>query len=139
MALYAIIIVDKRFHIPNGSHGPGDYSGKGDADLERKTSFVDGAINEEQMFDDQPGTDEKRSRGDLETGNMDNEPEDKFEHLGEFISGVPSPANQVDPRSSRGPLKESGNHEKVKQFDDENLKPMHPNNETRFSNVPTRA
>ncbi|KAI9798007.1 MAG: hypothetical protein M1835_005010 [Candelina submexicana] len=34
--LYAAVRVDRRFHIPNGSHGPGDYSG---ANNQRKDDF----------------------------------------------------------------------------------------------------
>ena len=77
VALYAIIRVDKRFHIPNGSHGPGDYSGANKNELERKPSLVERVLslnNEEQVFDDEPESDrnperdaEKREQ-DLETG-----------------------------------------------------------------------
>jgi hypothetical protein len=42
VGLYAIIRVDKRFHIPDGSHGPGDY--------ERRPSFR--VLDEEQVFGD---------------------------------------------------------------------------------------
>jgi len=77
VALYAIIRVDKRFHIPNGSHGPGDYSGANKNELERKPSLVERVLslnNEEQVFDDEPESDrnpardvEKREQ-DLEAG-----------------------------------------------------------------------
>jgi hypothetical protein len=77
VALYAIIRVDKRFHIPNGSHGPGDYSGANKNELERKPSLVERVLslnNEEQVFDDEPESDrsperdaEKREQ-DLESG-----------------------------------------------------------------------
>lgn len=50
--LYAVIRVDKRFHVPNGSHGPGDYS-KQQGRLERKPSFADRINDEEQVFDEQ--------------------------------------------------------------------------------------
>ena len=69
--------MDKRFHIPNGSHGPGDYSGANKNELERKPSLVERVLslnNEEQVFDDEPESDrnperdaEKREQ-DLETG-----------------------------------------------------------------------
>ena len=77
VALYAIIRVDKRFHIPNGSHGPGDYSGANKNELERKPSLVERVLslnNQEQVFDDEPESDrnpardvEKREQ-DLEAG-----------------------------------------------------------------------
>lgn len=51
--LFAAIRVDKRFHIPNGSHGPGDYSRSSETEVERKPSFTDRVLNEEQVFDDE--------------------------------------------------------------------------------------
>jgi hypothetical protein len=64
VALYAIIRVDKRFHIPNGSHKPGDYSGG----LERKTSLADRVLSEERVFDDEgsEGREEEKRNGDVE-------------------------------------------------------------------------
>ena len=53
MALYAIIRVDKRFHVPNGSHKPGDYSGG----LQRKVSLADRVMSEEMVFSDEPSSD----------------------------------------------------------------------------------
>lgn len=50
MYLYAFIRVDRRFHVPNGSHGPGDYLGE---KKDRRTSLVDRVMSEEQVFDDQ--------------------------------------------------------------------------------------
>jgi len=51
--LYVIIRVDRRFIIPDGSHGPGDYSaGRTDAP-QRSTSFIDRVLSEEQVFDDE--------------------------------------------------------------------------------------
>jgi hypothetical protein len=50
--LYAIIRVDKRFHIPDGSHGPGDYIGISKTGAERRTSFGDRVLDEEQVFED---------------------------------------------------------------------------------------
>lgn len=65
--LYAVIRVDKRFHVPNGSHAPGDYSG-----ANRKPSLGDRVLSEESVFDDQVESDrtvdvEKRSE-DVEAG-----------------------------------------------------------------------
>lgn len=50
VALYAIVRVDKRFHIPDGSHGPGDYIGISKSGAERRTSFADRVLDEEQVF-----------------------------------------------------------------------------------------
>jgi len=48
--LYAFIRVDRRFHVPDGSHGPGDYLGE---KKERRTSMVNRVMTEEEVFDDQ--------------------------------------------------------------------------------------
>jgi len=70
VALYAIVRIDKRFHIPNGSHGPGDYSGISKAEVERKPSFADRVMDEEQVFGD--GSDEVlgKRNGDLEAAEV---------------------------------------------------------------------
>jgi hypothetical protein len=52
VGLYAIIRVDKRFHIPDGSHGPGDYIGISKKEAERRPSFADRVLDEEQVFGD---------------------------------------------------------------------------------------
>ncbi|TVY12664.1 hypothetical protein LARI1_G009241 [Lachnellula arida] len=64
VALYAIIRVDKRFHVPNGSHKAGDYSGG-----LQKENLADRVMSEEMVFDDEPSmeTAEKRN-GDVEAG-----------------------------------------------------------------------
>jgi len=67
IALFAVIRVDKRFHIPNGSHGPGDYSGttnKAEV-LERRPTLTDRINDEEDVFDDSRPEEEKRN-DDLE-------------------------------------------------------------------------
>lgn len=48
--LYAVIRVDKRFHVPNDSHAPGDYSGA-NGEKQRRPSFADRVDNEEEAFD----------------------------------------------------------------------------------------
>jgi Protein of unknown function (DUF3112) len=67
--LYLILRVDKRFHIPDKSHGPGDYSRDWDEkeqnDSERPTSGSR-IMSEEEIFDDQEPT-EKEAK-DIETG-----------------------------------------------------------------------
>jgi hypothetical protein len=50
VALYAIVRIDKRFHIPNGSHGPGDYLGISKGGVDRRPSFADRVLDEEQVF-----------------------------------------------------------------------------------------
>ncbi|PBP28189.1 hypothetical protein BUE80_DR000928 [Diplocarpon rosae] len=80
VALYAGIRVDKRFHVPNASHGPGDYlgrkqgGGKGVAvDQEgEKQGFLDRINTEERMFDGDIEANEGAGGGanDLEMGNM---------------------------------------------------------------------
>ena len=74
--LYVVLRVDKRFHVPNGSHAPGDYSGKniGSEGPERRTSWADRVMDEEQVFDNEneseeaaDGTMEKRQE-DIEAG-----------------------------------------------------------------------
>jgi hypothetical protein len=52
--LYLIVRVDKRFHVPNGSKGPGDYSGSeksGNQESFRRGSGVR-IMSEEEVFDD---------------------------------------------------------------------------------------
>ncbi|RDL39859.1 Uncharacterized protein BP5553_04199 [Venustampulla echinocandica] len=56
VALYAIIRVDKRFHIPNGSRGPGDYSSGGNVGQQNKSSFADRVLDEDQVFGREDGT-----------------------------------------------------------------------------------
>ncbi|MCJ1365199.1 hypothetical protein MMC16_004320 [Acarospora aff. strigata] len=40
VAMYAMVRVDKRFHVPDGSHGPGDYS-RSQRDMEKEETFND--------------------------------------------------------------------------------------------------
>ena len=53
--LYVLVRVDKRFFVPNGSHGPGDYSRTPDPELEKK--MINGSAegmhitSEEETFD----------------------------------------------------------------------------------------
>ena len=54
VCMYAAIRVDKRFHIPNGSHGPGDYSTRQQG-VEKKESLADRVLSEEQVFDNEEG------------------------------------------------------------------------------------
>jgi hypothetical protein len=65
VALYAIIRVDKRFHIPNGSHKAGDYSGA-NAEMERKPSLVERVLSEEEVFDGEEPQMEKMNNLDVE-------------------------------------------------------------------------
>jgi hypothetical protein len=67
VALYAIVRIDKRFHIPDGSHGPGDYAGISKDGVARRSSFADRVLDEEQVFGDGSAEDLEKRRGDLET------------------------------------------------------------------------
>jgi hypothetical protein len=66
VALYAIVRIDKRFHIPDGSHGPGDYAGISKGEVARKPSFADRVLDEEQVFGDGSTEALEKPRGDLE-------------------------------------------------------------------------
>lgn len=66
VALYAIVRIDKRFHIPDGSHGPGDYAGISKS-AKRRASFADRVLDEEQVFGDGSAEALGKRRGDLET------------------------------------------------------------------------
>lgn len=73
LILYVVVRVDKRFHVPNGSKGPGDYSGRNKQGNEGKEKgIIARRINtEEETFDDAPeGSSEDGSRfiGDEEKG-----------------------------------------------------------------------
>lgn len=73
VAMYAIIRVDKRFWVPNNSHGPGDYSGgakgSGSEQSSRKASFISSrrgsfairVLSEEQVFDEMTPEEEAES------------------------------------------------------------------------------
>ncbi|KAI4202912.1 MAG: hypothetical protein LQ346_001885 [Caloplaca aetnensis] len=52
--LYVVVRVDRRFHVPNGSKGPGDYSGSNALELkERSVENSSGRVmSEEEVFDD---------------------------------------------------------------------------------------
>ena len=56
--LYALVRVDRRFHIPNGSKGPGDYTRQGDErdtekdDRPNSHDSVYRIMSEEEVFDD---------------------------------------------------------------------------------------
>jgi len=64
VALYAIVRVDRRFIIPNGAHGPGSYSGQVDGAKEKPNTFRE--LNEEDVFDDQPGEQATEKKDDVE-------------------------------------------------------------------------
>jgi Protein of unknown function (DUF3112) len=97
VALYAIIRVDKRFHIPDGSHGPGDYIGISKSGVERRHSFADRVLDEEQVFAD--GSDEtlEKKRPDLEhqevrTFTADGISHDKETEPRNLLATTPTPA-----------------------------------------------
>jgi hypothetical protein len=66
--LYAAIRVDKRFHVPNKSRGPGDYSRNGMPEIRQsfheiqRRSIFDRVLDEELVFDDQVFNDQASTR-----------------------------------------------------------------------------
>lgn len=79
--LYLLVRVDRRFHVPNNSHGPGDYSRHVGHDSNEQSNKVNGAqsqrggfhiASEEEVFDDKDPEEvnesEKRGVDDVETG-----------------------------------------------------------------------
>ena len=85
--LYVLVRVDQRFFIPSGSHGPGDYSRKPDAEAADKNESTEGIhiASEEEVFDDM-SLDELARRDSEKRGVSDEEravssrPETKDEH-----------------------------------------------------------
>ncbi|KAL9133015.1 MAG: hypothetical protein Q9175_005806 [Cornicularia normoerica] len=66
--LYVLVRVDKRFHIPNNSHGPGDYSRKPEEMKSRiGQDSTDGVhiASEEEIFDDKSPEDLPRSDSEM--------------------------------------------------------------------------
>lgn len=67
--LYVVVRVDQRFHVPDGSKGPGDYSGT--TALELKNSQVADSeramriTSEEETFDDAPEAEEMEMTGTM--------------------------------------------------------------------------
>lgn len=72
--LYLILRIDRRFHIPDGSKGPGDYStennpdkkrGEGGQETRRRSNTMTRILTEEEVFDDERPVERKTSE-DLE-------------------------------------------------------------------------
>ena len=62
--LYVVVRVDRRFHVPNGSKGPGDYSGRNTSD-EKDGHIATRIKSEEEVFDNAPKHDSaEKSDGD---------------------------------------------------------------------------
>ncbi|KAL8685168.1 MAG: hypothetical protein Q9224_005935, partial [Gallowayella concinna] len=57
--LYVVVRVDRRFHVPDGSKGPGDYSRRNASDKE--DHMVNRIQSEEEVFDDAPEAPESLS------------------------------------------------------------------------------
>lgn len=75
VAAFAVLRVDKRFHVPNGSKGPGHYSGAVQKEgLERSMSALERTMshvnNEEEAFDGESDREEviRVGKDDLEAG-----------------------------------------------------------------------
>ncbi len=111
VALYAVVRVDKRFHIPNGSKGPGDYLGKKDGEKvgeERKPGFLDRINTEEQFYGGEESNEEgdsKRNRRtkDLEMGDAS---ATNHQSAGAQNSGIKS--ENVEPKSLEKSLETPG-------------------------------
>jgi hypothetical protein len=91
VALYVIIRVDKRFHIPDGSHGPGDYISISKGGPRRKPSFADRVLDEEQVFGN--GSDEALGRRN---------PDLELQEVRPFTPIHISPEKEVEPGSPLG-------------------------------------
>lgn len=98
VALYAVVRVDRRFHVPDGSKGPGDYL--------RKRENVEEAVG---------GDEGEEKKGDVEMGKIDGDGDVK----GRPSTAVEKPADinvagtSEDMRLSRVPtLKTSGEEER---------------------------
>lgn len=67
--LYVVVRVDRRFHVPDGSKGPGDYSGTralGSKDSQMEDGEQAMRItSEEETFDDAPKPQEKEKSGTM--------------------------------------------------------------------------
>lgn len=72
--LYVLVRVDQRFFIPSGSHGPGDYSRKPNAEAADKSGSTEGIhiASEEEVFDDM-SLDELARRDNEKRGVTDEE------------------------------------------------------------------
>jgi hypothetical protein len=57
--LYILVRVDRRFHIPNGSKGPGDYSGANNIEKNGEGKTETRIMTEEEVFDDAPAEEER--------------------------------------------------------------------------------
>lgn len=68
--LYVLLRVDRRFHIPDGSNGPGDYlsqpkterEGEDGQESRRSISSVTRVLTEEEVFDDEMPTENDRNK-----------------------------------------------------------------------------
>lgn len=66
--LYIVLRVDRRFYIPDGSKGPGDYVKDEGADQEKKADSLHSVrriLSEEEVFDGEETNEERHSK-DLE-------------------------------------------------------------------------
>ncbi|KAL8989664.1 MAG: hypothetical protein Q9169_008312 [Polycauliona sp. 2 TL-2023] len=61
--LYVVVRVDRRFHVPNGSKGPGDYSARNVSD-DKEKHVATRIKSEEEVFDDAPEQAPEKVDGD---------------------------------------------------------------------------
>jgi Protein of unknown function (DUF3112) len=102
VALYAVVRIDKRFHIPDGSHGPGDYIGISKSGAARRTSLADRILDESQVFgDDSAETLEKR-RVDLENQEVTTFTPTRISHEEKVEVRSPLASHPTPPGSAHG-------------------------------------
>jgi len=68
--LYVLVRVDRRFHILDGSKGPGDYLGKEAQENRTAEKTITRIMTEEEVFDDGP---EENAEGEVNKGIEDAE------------------------------------------------------------------
>lgn len=101
--LYVVVRVDKRFHVPNNSHGPGDYSRKPDMEANIKSESAEGMriASEEEVFDDM--SPEDLARRDSEKGGIPDEERgitaDRETERGQAPAAAPNDPVSVTPSS----------------------------------------
>ena len=74
--LYILVRVDRRFHIPNGSKGAGDYLGAPKGHDTGQGEMVTRIRTEEEVFDDEPETDLEREADVEAKAGVEQDPQD---------------------------------------------------------------
>ena len=95
LILYVVLRVDLRFHVPDGSHGPGDYSGRNKQGTDHREGGIGRVNTEGEVFDDAPegSSDDSRAIPDEEKGVP--QAEDNSDTLQGDQRGIPGEAKAV--------------------------------------------